>query len=255
MFVGQVAHIVAESREGPRGDSAVSKAQRDSYENLILLCPTHHASIDSPESTMTVAALHALKSRHEAAIRARLAIGSPWKGGLSGLHYVNVPRLAVLSAGIGLGVDSKPMGAAAPLSALGGDLARMIWQWTEVLRAMEPNALNLDQIDSPDESILGATIAFDTHFYTKMVPRPDELTRFSFRGDWHRDPHLYTSRNGWQLVLGIDPRWITTMTAFSTLRGRHVRLGGLCTVKQWDVESNALLATPLVIGTPSQWVT
>jgi hypothetical protein len=40
--VGEQAHIVAESDNGPRGNSILSLEERNSYPNLILLCPTHH---------------------------------------------------------------------------------------------------------------------------------------------------------------------------------------------------------------------
>jgi hypothetical protein len=41
-LIGEMAHIVAESTDGPRGISPLNKRHRNSYENLILLCPTHH---------------------------------------------------------------------------------------------------------------------------------------------------------------------------------------------------------------------
>ncbi len=63
-LTGEMAHIIAQSSEGPRG---VAEAGSDSYENLILLCPTCHRKIDkSPEGTYTVDMLHIWKSEHEA---------------------------------------------------------------------------------------------------------------------------------------------------------------------------------------------
>ena len=67
--VGEMAHIIAKSAKGPRGDSAGGS---DSYDNLILLCPTCHRHIDkSPDGTHTVEQLHDWKKRHEDSIRAR----------------------------------------------------------------------------------------------------------------------------------------------------------------------------------------
>jgi hypothetical protein len=39
---GDMAHITASSDGGPRPDLALSKKDRDRYENLILLCKNHH---------------------------------------------------------------------------------------------------------------------------------------------------------------------------------------------------------------------
>ena len=42
-IIGEMAHVVAHSPIGPRA-SATGGA--DTYDNLILLCPTHHTEID-----------------------------------------------------------------------------------------------------------------------------------------------------------------------------------------------------------------
>jgi HNH endonuclease len=46
VILGEIAHIVAESPDGPRGDLPLSPAERNKYENLILLCNVHHQQID-----------------------------------------------------------------------------------------------------------------------------------------------------------------------------------------------------------------
>jgi hypothetical protein len=46
-FLGEIAHIVADSRQGPRGTSPLTDEQRDMHTNLILLCGDHHKIIDS----------------------------------------------------------------------------------------------------------------------------------------------------------------------------------------------------------------
>lgn len=67
--VGEMAHIIARSEKGPRG---VSGGGSDSYENLILLCPTCHRHIDkSPDGTFSVDLLHKWKQDHESSIRSK----------------------------------------------------------------------------------------------------------------------------------------------------------------------------------------
>lgn len=68
--VGEMAHIIAKSEDGPRGEEGGGS---DRYENLILLCPTCHRHIDkSPAGTFTVEHLHKWKKEHESAIRSQL---------------------------------------------------------------------------------------------------------------------------------------------------------------------------------------
>jgi len=72
-LIGEIAHIVAESQDGPRGVSPLSPEQRDKYANLILLCREHHKIVDDQENTYAVDLLTALKVAHEARVRAALS--------------------------------------------------------------------------------------------------------------------------------------------------------------------------------------
>lgn len=62
---GEQAHIVAEEEDGPRGKSILNVGQRNSYHNLILLCPTCHTKIDKTPEDYPIELLHQLKSQHE----------------------------------------------------------------------------------------------------------------------------------------------------------------------------------------------
>lgn len=63
--LGEQAHIVGEKDDAPRGKSPLSADERDSYHNLILLCPNHHTEIDKNETDWPVERLHLVKSTHE----------------------------------------------------------------------------------------------------------------------------------------------------------------------------------------------
>lgn len=64
---GEMAHVIARSPVGPRGTSGGGS---DSYENLILLCPTCHTKIDkSLAGTYPEGMLLNWKQQHEARIR------------------------------------------------------------------------------------------------------------------------------------------------------------------------------------------
>ncbi len=63
--LGEQAHIVGRTKTDFRGKSNLSKEERDSYYNRILLCPTHHTVIDKNLDDYTVEKLHLIKDQHE----------------------------------------------------------------------------------------------------------------------------------------------------------------------------------------------
>ncbi|MEQ8624633.1 MAG: hypothetical protein RJQ00_07265 [Vicingaceae bacterium] len=64
-IIGQEAHIVARSPDGPRGDNEMNNGERDKYSNLILLCGNHHKIIDDQQEEYTIKKLQKFKSKHE----------------------------------------------------------------------------------------------------------------------------------------------------------------------------------------------
>lgn len=63
--VGEMAHIVGKQADGPRGRENLSAEKRDTYSNLILLCPTHHREIDKNEIDWSSDKLRLVKTEHE----------------------------------------------------------------------------------------------------------------------------------------------------------------------------------------------
>lgn len=78
--LGEIAHIVGDSANGPRGASPLTSRERNQYENLILLCNYHHQLIDSQPATWTVPRLEAMKRTHEEWVRSRLGSIDPVTG-------------------------------------------------------------------------------------------------------------------------------------------------------------------------------
>lgn len=72
--LGEMAHIKGKNEGANRYDESQTEQQRDSYENLILLCPNHHTTIDKPENEnlYPVDLLINMKTEHEASISQRL---------------------------------------------------------------------------------------------------------------------------------------------------------------------------------------
>ena len=63
--LGEQAHIVGASISAPRGNSNLTQKERDSYYNLILLCPNHHTVIDKNPEDYSIEKLHLYKDQHE----------------------------------------------------------------------------------------------------------------------------------------------------------------------------------------------
>jgi len=76
-IVGDACHIVANSPDGPRGDSTLSEAERNDYSNLILLCKVHHKQIDDQLQEFSVERLHEIKAAHEQWVRESLETFDP----------------------------------------------------------------------------------------------------------------------------------------------------------------------------------
>jgi hypothetical protein len=64
-LVGEICHIKAARPDGPRYDPNQTSAERHGYENLILLCGTHHTVIDADDEAYTVERLIKMKNDHE----------------------------------------------------------------------------------------------------------------------------------------------------------------------------------------------
>jgi hypothetical protein len=68
-LIGEEAHIKGEKPSAPRYDPKQTEEERESYENRILLCPTHHTEIDADPKMWTVSRLQQIKHEHEQQVR------------------------------------------------------------------------------------------------------------------------------------------------------------------------------------------
>lgn len=64
-LIAQICHIEADKPGGARYNHHSSGEERRSAENLIILCPNHHALIDNDETTYTIELLKEMKRQHE----------------------------------------------------------------------------------------------------------------------------------------------------------------------------------------------
>lgn len=76
-IIGELAHIVSDSRQGPRGGEKLSEADRAKHPNLLLLCTEHHTIVDTQLHTYSVAVLRQMKADHESWVEKRLSKATP----------------------------------------------------------------------------------------------------------------------------------------------------------------------------------
>ncbi len=65
-ILGQICHIYAVSNDGPRGKPGLTAKERNSLENLILMCGVHHPLVDKLYNDHPAADLFKWKREHEA---------------------------------------------------------------------------------------------------------------------------------------------------------------------------------------------
>jgi len=63
--VGEICHIRGDKPAAARYDASQSNEQRQSFDNLILLCGPHHKIVDDDEASYTVERLSRMKQQHE----------------------------------------------------------------------------------------------------------------------------------------------------------------------------------------------
>lgn len=66
--IGEICHIQAKNKGGPRYNSSLSIKKCNAFENLILLCRNHHKVIDAQPELYTPETLSELKNTHESAV-------------------------------------------------------------------------------------------------------------------------------------------------------------------------------------------
>jgi hypothetical protein len=254
-LIGEVAHIVGETIAAARGVSPLSLVDRNEAENLILLCRDHHKIVDDDPATYPVDRLHRVKTDHLSWIATSLVKPQVWRSTISQLTYINVPRMCEQAEMHGYRVDLSHHRENQTLHSLGWDLNHLMSAFQAILARLYVDAVSLQDAFFHD-SMIEAALSFDRQrFRTKNVPM-DGLVGASkaqkFTGNLANDPHIYCQRGSFKIVIFVDPRWITTSTAFTLFRsssGQSV-FSGLGRITGVDYEAGIVTVTPWVIGVP-----
>jgi len=75
--IGEIAHIEGLNPDSPRYNPNMTNKERNSYVNLIILCPTCHTKIDKDPNYYTVEKLKQIKYEHEKWVKEQLMSSLP----------------------------------------------------------------------------------------------------------------------------------------------------------------------------------
>lgn len=99
VHIGEMAHVIAESPKGPRGKDLLAD---NTYDNLILLCPTHHKTVDKKPHQYPVEELKKIKENFEKSIESRLDTTKDYQLDLSTLNtffeYIPINSFRAMAA-------------------------------------------------------------------------------------------------------------------------------------------------------------
>jgi len=229
----------------------VLAALRNKYENLILLCPNHHEEADAEEEHFSSAVLLEMKAQHEAWVEAQFAQGKEWQEELSTVDYVNVPRLLLDPAAAGLigESDRAYLAALTTLRDQGFHIGTIAHILGQVVAKWNAHAVPLSAALEIGEGAVGARISFEETFRTKnMTGAEKRRPGFELSGDLGEDPHIYVKEGDRKIVFPLDPRWVTTSTAFTHFTSGIASLAGIGLLRAIDGE--LAIVSPLVVGSP-----
>lgn len=98
VIIGEICHITSYEKKGPRYDASLTPKQRNSPENLIVLCRNHHKLVDSDPLTYTVARLQKMKSDHENASPSKVTDLSALRALISQLSSAKVVKQSIVNS-------------------------------------------------------------------------------------------------------------------------------------------------------------
>jgi hypothetical protein len=138
---------------------------------------------------------------------------------------------------------------------LGWELNHLTLAYRATLENISIASIAAERIQFAHEGYVGQFVSFDRlRFRTKNLPKeqPVGSAKFQFTGDLSKDPHIYHEFPSWTLVLNINPRWITTDTAYGLFRpsGGHSLFTGFSRITDVDLENGRMTATALAVGQP-----
>lgn len=203
-IIGDIAHIVSHSAEWTRGDKDFPVELLDEYDNLILLCRHHHGIVDVRDSVYSVEELKQIKYNHEQKIDKGFRFGKPWKAQIRHLHYVNVPRLSILSGQAGQNISDPYLHEVKSLHELGFGLVRVLVKLEQIVNEITPNAIPLTDFRTFTEVDLCCYCSFSGKFRTRNGPSIEAARAgFTLTEDVKKNPRNLSKNGRLEVYYGV----------------------------------------------------
>jgi hypothetical protein len=245
--LGDDAHIIAASDIGPRALPIKSSPERNSALNLILLCKICHSEVDQQPRKYSEEILLKIRVDHYSWVDQSLGQEAIKRPQFHYLTYINVPRADMYAVSRSISLPKFSAGESASIRELGINAGRLMASYTQVLNHEELYANKLNSKTAIGELSVGSYWFSDAANYRsrKVIDRIDLVSAWS-----RLENVIYRKFEGWRLYCLIDPRWITTSTAYSTLAGGTLISMGLLHIQKIDTQQNIVIASPLFLGDP-----
>ncbi len=184
--IGEQAHIVGKEKGSARSDSSLSMVERDSYHNLILLCPNHHTIIDKNPADYPIEILHMMKSQHEYWVESTLSESYDSKKAASDVIYAHLIDMAVEGCYFD-NLENWISGLNMPAHRVKIDVYEKVMQLTiKMYKAIFPG--NLIELESAMK-LFSTTMNIMLNLYIKNAESTKEeyVEDRSYKRTWHEE--------------------------------------------------------------------
>lgn len=243
--IGDDAHIWAYSEDGPRGKAPGAPENRNDPENIILLCKNCHSEVDQQPMKFTASVLTTIRDEHYKWIEWCLSRIKIQKPRFHYILYLNVPRIDMYAVANSILLPKFDFDSAKCFHDLGFNAGRVMANYTHILNSEEMHAYQIEEKDDISQLAVGKYCFMKRlNFRTVAINRGNDLL-----DAWASDQSvIYHNFGSWKLICQIDPRWITTSTAGSTLQSGQAQLCGLVRISRFDVDARKVYASPLFLA-------
>ena len=201
--IGEHAHIVGKEKGSIRSNSILSGDERDSYHNLILLCPNHHTFIDKNPEDYPIEKLHMIKAQHEYWVESALSESYDLKTKAVDIIYAHLIDLAV--EGCSFRTWEKWMSALySPSHKIKEDIYDKALDYTlKMYKAIWPGTLS--ELEAAMK-LFSTTMNTMLNFYMKNAERKEDYFKEdrSYKEQWHSEKifrELSDRRERWERYL------------------------------------------------------
>lgn len=245
--IGDDAHIWAYSEDGPRGNAHGAPENRNERKNIILLCKNCHSEIDQQTKKYPPDVLTEMRNKHYEWVELCLSGSIAQKPRFHYIAYLNVSRVDMYAVASSIPLPKVDFGSARCFSDLGFAAGRIMASYTHVLNSEEIYSHKISKDDNISILDSGQYIFIEPmNFRTSSIGSRENL-----EAAWDSERSIiYRIFGDWKLICQIDPMWITTSTAGSTLRSGQAKLCGVMRVARVDAEACKVYTSPLFLAQP-----